>query len=147
MSNSSSLITHLRHIDVAMPNFAEQRQFYTELWGLTETAGDTGVSFLAAEGSPEQYVVRLREDAHKRTDPQPPAERSKPVGGASLPLTQALPQLMDVTPRRAPYVDTAAAGATARDGALPPVSGLRCHGKRAGYRTRLTGKNCPRRTE
>ncbi|MEU8914001.1 helix-turn-helix domain-containing protein [Streptomyces nigrescens] len=69
MSNSSSLITHLRHIDVAMPNFAEQRRFYTELWGLTETAGDTGVSFLAAEGSPEQYVVRLREDAHKRTDP------------------------------------------------------------------------------
>lgn len=68
MSNSSSLITHLRHIDVAMPNFAEQRQFYTDPWGLTETAGDTGVSFLAAEGSPEQYVVRLREDAHKRTD-------------------------------------------------------------------------------
>ncbi|MFE3769805.1 hypothetical protein [Streptomyces sp. NPDC059122] len=41
MSNSS-LITHLRHIDVAMPNFAEQRRFHTELWGLTETAGDTG---------------------------------------------------------------------------------------------------------
>ncbi|MGP3939175.1 hypothetical protein [Streptomyces sp. 6N106] len=45
------LITHLRHIDVAMPNFAEQRRFYTELWGLTESHGDTGVSFLAAEGS------------------------------------------------------------------------------------------------
>ncbi|MCR8574150.1 hypothetical protein [Streptomyces sp. Isolate_219] len=68
MSDSGSLITHLRHIDVAMPNFAEQRQFYTELWGLTETADDIGVSFLAAEGSPEQCDVRLREDAHKRTD-------------------------------------------------------------------------------
>ncbi|MER0478243.1 VOC family protein [Streptomyces sp. Edi2] len=67
MSNTS-LITHLRHIDVAMPNFAEQCQFYTELWGLTEAAGDTGVSFLAAEGSPEQYVVRLRRDEQKRTD-------------------------------------------------------------------------------
>ncbi|MDT0456428.1 VOC family protein [Streptomyces sp. DSM 41527] len=66
--SDTSLITHLRHIDVAMPNFAEQRQFYTELWGLPETAGDTGVSFLAAEGSPEQYVVRLREDQQKRTD-------------------------------------------------------------------------------
>ncbi|MCF3106885.1 VOC family protein [Streptomyces roseoverticillatus] len=65
--SSSSLITHLRHIDIAMPDFAEQRRFYTELWGLTETAGDTRVSFLAAEGSPEQYVVRLREDARKRT--------------------------------------------------------------------------------
>ncbi|MFC5150028.1 VOC family protein [Streptomyces aureoversilis] len=51
-----------------MPNFAEQRRFYTELWGLAETAGDTGVSFLPAEGSPEQYVVRLREDVHKRKD-------------------------------------------------------------------------------
>ncbi|AOP47911.1 VOC family protein [Streptomyces lydicus] len=66
--SDTSLITHLRHIDVTMPSFAEQRQFYTELWGLTETAGDTGVSFLAAEGSPEQYVVRLREDQQKRTD-------------------------------------------------------------------------------
>ncbi|MGY0498409.1 VOC family protein [Nocardia sp. FBN12] len=67
MSNTS-LITHLRHVDIAMPNFTEQRRFYTELWGLTETASDTGVSFLAAEGSPEQYVVRLRQDAQKRTD-------------------------------------------------------------------------------
>ncbi|MER6844642.1 VOC family protein [Streptomyces platensis] len=66
--DNSSLITHLRHIDVAMPNFAAQRQFYTAMWGLTETAGDTGISFLAAEGSPEQYVVRLRQEAHKRTD-------------------------------------------------------------------------------
>ncbi|MBZ4322878.1 VOC family protein [Streptomyces huiliensis] len=63
-----SLITHLRHIDIAMPNFAEQRRFYTERWGLKETVGDTGVAFLAAEGSPEQYVVRLRRDARKRTD-------------------------------------------------------------------------------
>ena len=29
---------------------------------------DTGISFLAAEGSPEQYVVRLREAADKRID-------------------------------------------------------------------------------
>ncbi|MEU6328864.1 hypothetical protein ABZ851_16565 [Streptomyces sp. NPDC047049] len=54
MGNGSSLITHLRHIDVAMPDFAEQRQSYTELWGLTETAGDTGVPFLAAEDSPSR---------------------------------------------------------------------------------------------
>ncbi|SEB55638.1 VOC family protein [Streptomyces melanosporofaciens] len=62
------LITHLRHVDIAMPNFAEQRAFYQETWGLTETAHDSGVSFLAAEGSPEQYVVRLRQDGQKRTD-------------------------------------------------------------------------------
>ncbi|MEV6233492.1 VOC family protein [Saccharopolyspora shandongensis] len=66
--HTTGLITHLRHVDIAMPNFADQRTFYRETWGLTETANDSGVSFLAAEGSPELYVVRLREDDQKRTD-------------------------------------------------------------------------------
>ncbi|MFI6095058.1 VOC family protein [Lentzea sp. NPDC051213] len=66
--SATGLITHLRHVDIAMPNFAEQRTFYKETWGLTETANDSGVSFLAAEGSPELYVVRLRKDEQKRTD-------------------------------------------------------------------------------
>jgi len=62
------LITHLRHVDVAVPDFARQREFYTKLWGLTPVAEDAGIVFLAAEGSPEQYVVRLREDTDKRLD-------------------------------------------------------------------------------
>ncbi|MEU6264910.1 VOC family protein [Saccharopolyspora shandongensis] len=66
--HATGLITHLRHVDIAMPNFADQRTFYQETWGLTETANDSGVSFLAAEGSPELYVVRLRKDDQKRTD-------------------------------------------------------------------------------
>ena len=61
-------ITHLRHVDLAVPDFETEYGFYTGLWGLTETASDTGVSFLAAEGSPEQYVVRLRKAADKRID-------------------------------------------------------------------------------
>ncbi|MFE0150211.1 hypothetical protein ACFWY5_23885 [Nonomuraea sp. NPDC059007] len=66
--SATGLIAHLRHVDIAMPNFADQRTFYRETWGLTETANDSGVSFLAAEGSPELHVVRLREDDQKRTD-------------------------------------------------------------------------------
>jgi catechol 2,3-dioxygenase-like lactoylglutathione lyase family enzyme len=62
------LITHLRHVDLAVPDLAAQRAFYTGHWGLTEVATDSGMSFLAAEGSPEQYVVRLREAADKRMD-------------------------------------------------------------------------------
>jgi catechol 2,3-dioxygenase-like lactoylglutathione lyase family enzyme len=62
------LITHLRHVDLAVPDFDRQRRFYTDLWGLTEVATDDGLSFLAAEGSPEQYVVRLRRDDDKRID-------------------------------------------------------------------------------
>jgi catechol 2,3-dioxygenase-like lactoylglutathione lyase family enzyme len=61
------LITHLRHVDIAVPDFARQLAFYTSVWGLTQVGGDTGVAFLAAEGSPEQYVLRLRA-AGKRLD-------------------------------------------------------------------------------
>lgn len=62
------LITHLRHVDLAVPDYARQRDFYSGVWGLTEVASDTGISFLAAEGSPEQYIVRLRRDTEKRLD-------------------------------------------------------------------------------
>lgn len=62
------LITHLRHVDLAVPDYERQREFYSGVWGLTEVANDSGIAFLAAEGSPEQYVVRLREDAEKRLD-------------------------------------------------------------------------------
>jgi len=63
-----SLITHLRHVDLAIPDFAKQLDFYQHVWGLTRVAEDSGIAFLAAEGSPEQYVVRLRADSQKRLD-------------------------------------------------------------------------------
>jgi catechol 2,3-dioxygenase-like lactoylglutathione lyase family enzyme len=62
------LITHLRHVDLAVPDFDRQLEFYTSVWGLTQVGGDTGVAFLAAEGSPENYIIRLRQDQDKRLD-------------------------------------------------------------------------------
>ena len=62
------LITHLRHIDLAVPDHDRQLDFYTSAWGLTAEHSDSGLSFLAAEGSPEQYVVRLRQATDKRID-------------------------------------------------------------------------------
>src|SRR5690349_14921294 len=62
------LITHLRHVDLAVPDLARQLDFYTGAWGLSTEHDDTGIAFLAAEGSPEQYVVRLRQAADKRID-------------------------------------------------------------------------------
>jgi catechol 2,3-dioxygenase-like lactoylglutathione lyase family enzyme len=62
------LITHLRHVDLAVPDFAKQLEFYSGTWGLTTEHTDSGLAFLAAEGSPEQYIVRLRESADKRID-------------------------------------------------------------------------------
>ncbi|SHH28761.1 Catechol-2,3-dioxygenase [Jatrophihabitans endophyticus] len=61
-------ITHLRHVDLAVPDFATQRTFYKDTWGLTEVGTDGELSYLAAEGSPEQYIVRLRRAAEKRLD-------------------------------------------------------------------------------
>ncbi|MGC1752621.1 MAG: oxidoreductase, partial [Trebonia sp.] len=62
------LITHLRHVDLAVPDHAKQLDFFTGTWGLTAEHSDTGLTFLAAEGSPEQYVVRLRQSDDKRID-------------------------------------------------------------------------------
>ena len=62
------LITHLRHVDLAVPDFAGQLDFYTRTWGLTPEVTDSGIAFLAAEGSPEHYSVRLRQAGEKRLD-------------------------------------------------------------------------------
>ena len=62
------MITHLRHVDLASPQFAQLHEFYTGLWGLTEVERDGSLAFLAAEGSPEPYIVRLRLAPEKRID-------------------------------------------------------------------------------
>ena len=36
------LITHLRHVDLAVPDFDKQLDFYTDTWGLTAEHSDTG---------------------------------------------------------------------------------------------------------
>src|SRR3984957_18665750 len=68
MTVDPGLITHLRHVDLAIPDYEKQLAFYTGEWGLTKVAEDSGIAFLAAEGSPERYIIRLRKDAAKRLD-------------------------------------------------------------------------------
>ncbi|MET7772015.1 VOC family protein [Nocardia sp. NPDC005366] len=60
--------THLRHVALAVPDFDKQLDFYTNHWGLSVVANDGEVTYLAAEGSPEQYVVRIRRSSEKRLD-------------------------------------------------------------------------------
>jgi catechol 2,3-dioxygenase-like lactoylglutathione lyase family enzyme len=60
--------THLRNVALAVPDFDKQLEFYTGQWGLSVVGTDGGVTYLAAEGSPEQYVVRIRKDTDKRLD-------------------------------------------------------------------------------
>ncbi|MEU1984521.1 VOC family protein [Nocardia sp. NPDC019395] len=65
---SFSPITHLRHVDIAVPDFDKQVAFYTDNWGLVTTGSERDVAYFAAEGSPEQYIVRVRRAAEKRLD-------------------------------------------------------------------------------
>ncbi|GAA4972758.1 VOC family protein [Actinoplanes utahensis] len=66
--NDERLITHLRHVDLAVPDYDRQFEFYTNMWGLDAETTDSGIAFLAAAGSPEQYSVRLRKAEEKRLD-------------------------------------------------------------------------------
>nr|WP_314841421.1 VOC family protein [uncultured Microbacterium sp.] len=61
------LVSHLRYAALAVPNFEEERDFFVRHWGLTEVHETDGLSHLAAEGSPEPFILRLRRD-EKRID-------------------------------------------------------------------------------
>ena len=65
---SFSPITHIRHFDIAVPDFDKQIEFYKNHWGLTVQHDDGNVVYFAAEGSPEQYVTRVRKSDNKRLD-------------------------------------------------------------------------------
>lgn len=63
-----SPITHVRHFDLAVPDYDKQVEFYGKHWGLTATTDGDDLTYFAAEGSPEQYVVRVRKADDKRLD-------------------------------------------------------------------------------
>ncbi|MDT7566891.1 MAG: hypothetical protein QOC67_5140 [Pseudonocardiales bacterium] len=65
---STSPITHLRHVGMAVPDYGAAVEFNRVLWGLTPVADDGDVTFFAAEGSPEQYILRIRRSPDKRLD-------------------------------------------------------------------------------
>jgi catechol 2,3-dioxygenase-like lactoylglutathione lyase family enzyme len=61
-------VTHLRHVDVAVPDFDELVDYYGGVWGLKRIEAERDIAFFAAEGSPEQYIYRIRRAAEKRLD-------------------------------------------------------------------------------
>jgi catechol 2,3-dioxygenase-like lactoylglutathione lyase family enzyme len=61
-------VTSLRYVGEAAPNFEETVAFYTDAWGLKKVDGENGIAFFAAEGSPENYIFRLRKADEKRVD-------------------------------------------------------------------------------
>ncbi|MFG2371815.1 VOC family protein [Streptomyces sp. NPDC048504] len=63
-----SPITHLRYVAVAVPDFEATVEFNGGVWGLRQVADDRNVSFFAAAGSTEQYILRVRYAPEKRLD-------------------------------------------------------------------------------
>lgn len=61
------LVSHVRYAALAVPNFEEERDFFKKYWGLTEVHAEDGLTYLAAEGSTEPFILRLR-DGEKRVD-------------------------------------------------------------------------------
>lgn len=68
MSIGNGLITHLRHVGIAAPDFQQATEFYRTMWGLTVVAEDSGIAFFGSPASPENYLLRVRKDAKKRLD-------------------------------------------------------------------------------
>lgn len=61
------LVSHLRYAALAVPNYEVERDFFIKHWGLTEVHMAEGLSYFAAEGSNEPFILRLRKD-DKRVD-------------------------------------------------------------------------------
>jgi catechol 2,3-dioxygenase-like lactoylglutathione lyase family enzyme len=61
-------VTALRYVGLAVPDFDGERQFMSGAWGLKEANGDSELAWLAAEGSSEPHVFRLRKAPERRLD-------------------------------------------------------------------------------
>ncbi len=61
-------VTHLRSVAIAVPDYEKQVDFYENLWGLKKTDSESGLSYFASEGSPEQYIIRVRKSDDQRID-------------------------------------------------------------------------------
>ena len=62
---SNPRVTKLRYVGLAGPEFATERGFLQEPWGLREVASNGELAFFRAEGSSEAFVTRWR-GAEKR---------------------------------------------------------------------------------
>lgn len=61
-------VTDLHFVALAVPDLAAERAFFGDIWGLTEIGEQDSKIYFAAEASTHPYVIRLREDAERKTD-------------------------------------------------------------------------------
>lgn len=63
-----SRVTEIRHIAYGVKDFAPERAFYAEKWGLQEVAEQPGMAWFKAQGDEEPFVVRLRQSDANHVD-------------------------------------------------------------------------------
>jgi catechol 2,3-dioxygenase-like lactoylglutathione lyase family enzyme len=63
-----SKVSEIRYVGYAVPDLEAEREFYRSKWLLREVAEQDGAVYLAADGSDEPYVVRLRSAGKKRIE-------------------------------------------------------------------------------
>ena len=63
-----SRVTDIRSIAYGVANFAAERDFYAQDWGLEEVGSADGMAWFAAAGSSEHHVVRLRQSDCNHVD-------------------------------------------------------------------------------
>lgn len=61
-------ITHVRYVGLGVPDLDSGLGYYRDLWGLTPEVVDGDLAFLAADGSTDPYVLRLRKTDEPRVD-------------------------------------------------------------------------------
>lgn len=61
-------ISHLRYVALGVDDLSRTLGFYRDEWGLAPEAQDADVAFLAAEGSRDPFVLRLRSAEENRLD-------------------------------------------------------------------------------
>ncbi|HEY6814187.1 MAG TPA: VOC family protein, partial [Croceibacterium sp.] len=54
-----SRVTEIRYVGYGVEDFAAERSFYAEDWGLIEVAADDGLAWFKTHGAEEHHVVRL----------------------------------------------------------------------------------------
>lgn len=56
-----SRVTEIRYVGYGVEDFAAERAFYADVWGLDPVAAEDGLAWFKAAGSDEHHVVRLRQ--------------------------------------------------------------------------------------
>src|SRR5262249_12559522 len=61
-------VTHIRYVALGVPEYDKEVDFYAGGWGLRKVEASGKISYLATEGDPENFVLRIRESDERRID-------------------------------------------------------------------------------